>query len=190
MVWLAVILGGALSLLPVVRLWRAGLAAKAAATSAAVTAALSVVIASYYAPVAEGRADDRPVEVLAEGHVGSATCRSCHPGEHASWYGSFHRTMTQPASRETVLPQFERLELDWYGEPAVLEWRGERLWTKFVRGGGSPGPVERPIVQLTGSHHMQVFWYSTGAGREVAPISLSREPFLPITMAFWESRST
>ncbi len=188
MVWFAVILGCALSLLPVVRLWQAGLGAKAAATSAAVVAVLSVAAATWSAPAPDLPADDRPLEVLAPGHVGSVTCRSCHPGEHASWYGSFHRTMTQPATRDTVLPQFERLELDWYGQPVVLEWRGEQLWTKFIRGGGAPGPVERPIVQLTGSHHMQVFWYSTGVEREVAPIpvcfKIEEGMWIPLTSVF------
>ena len=30
--------------------------------------------------------------------VGSESCRSCHPSEHASWGRSFHRTMTQRAT--------------------------------------------------------------------------------------------
>lgn len=35
--------------------------------------------------------------------VSSSACKSCHPGEHASWHRSWHRTMTQVASPETVL---------------------------------------------------------------------------------------
>jgi len=96
--------------------------------------------------------------------------------------------MTQQATRETVTPKFDRLELDWYGEPVSLEWRGDRLWTKFVRGGGRPGQVERPIEQLTGSHHMQVFWYSTGSGRELAPVpvcfKIEEQLWIPLTSVF------
>ena len=35
--------------------------------------------------------------------------------------------------------------------------------------------MRRPIEQLTGSHHLQVFWYSTGAGRELAPLPMVAE---------------
>ena len=36
----------------------------------------------------------RPVEVLAETFEGSGACQACHPDEYATWYGSYHRTMT------------------------------------------------------------------------------------------------
>jgi len=122
------------------------------------------------------------------GYVGSASCRSCHPTEHATWHASFHRTMTQATSPSAVVPQFERVTLDWWGKPVVLEWRGEQLWTKFDRGGAIPAAVERPIEQLTGSHHLQVFWYSTGHGRELAPVPmcfhLEERVWLPLTTVF------
>ncbi len=121
-------------------------------------------------------------------HIGSGACRACHPAEHASWHGSFHRTMTQVASRDTVIAQFDRLELDWFGKPALLEWRGEQLWARFERGGQQPGPVDRPIEQLTGSHHFQVLWYSTGKERELAPFpmgfKLQERLWLPLTTVF------
>ena len=166
-------------MLPLLRLWSDGRLARLATCAAVVVSVGAVVFCTWGAATPQRARPDAPLRVLEDGYVGSATCRSCHPGEHASWHGSFHRTMTQVASRETVIPQFERLELDWYGEPVVLEWRGDELWTRFVRGGGRPGPVERPIEQLTGSHHMQVFWYSTGEGRELAPV----EPWRPWSRA-------
>lgn len=133
---------------------------------------------SSHAPLAQPSGD----------HTGSGACRSCHPAEHASWHGSFHRTMTQVATRDTLLAQFERLELDWFGKPALLEWRGEQLWAKFERGGQQPGPVDRPIEQLTGSHHFQVLWYSTGNERELAPFplgfKLQERVWLPLTAVF------
>ena len=168
--WFAVILAGLLALAPLLRLCGGSSRARLAAVCAGTAGVVSVTLCTVYAPAPARARADRPLEVLDAGHVGSATCRSCHPGEHASWHGSFHRTMTQKATRANVVPEFDRLELDWFGEPVVLEWRGDELWTQFVRGGGRPGPVERPIAQLTGSHHMQVFWYTTGAGRELAPV--------------------
>jgi hypothetical protein len=39
------------------------------------------------------------------GYLGSGACRSCHPGEHASWRESYHSTMTR--------------------EPDALSWNGQ-----------------------------------------------------------------
>ncbi|MCU0864902.1 MAG: C cytochrome precursor [Planctomycetes bacterium] len=156
--------------------------------AALVGGGLVVANATQVAPSPLPPPEQRPAIAAGGGYVGSGTCRSCHPGEHASWHGSFHRTMTQLATRAAVVPDFERLQLDWFGSPAVLEWRGDRLWTSFTRGGRRPGRVERPIEQLTGSHHLQVFWYSTGEGRELGPFPLAykieERIWLPLTTVF------
>jgi len=39
--------------------------------------------------------------------TGSTTCESCHPDHYASWHRTFHRTMTQEATPETVLGAFD-----------------------------------------------------------------------------------
>lgn len=139
-------------------------------------------------PFAADVSPDRPLQRSEAGYAGSGSCRACHSGEHGSWHGSFHRTMTQVATRDALVPRFDRLELDWFGQPVVLEWRGDRLWTHFRRGGKDPAPVERPVVQLTGSHHLQVLWYSTGSGRELAPVPMcfkvAEGIWLPLTAVF------
>lgn len=131
---------------------------------------------------------NRPVEVLEDGYVGSKSCRSCHPGEHASWHESFHSTMTQVATRETVVSEFDQLELDWFDKKVVLEWRGDQLWTIFDRGGSRAAHVERPVEQLTGSHNLQVLWYATGQGRELGPVpmcfKIEEGIWLPLTSVF------
>lgn len=133
-------------------------------------------------------ASNRPIEVLEDGYVGSKSCRACHPGEHASWHGSFHRTMTQVATRETLVADFERLQLDWFGKEVLLEWRGDRLWVVFDRAGKRPAHVERPVEQLTGSHHLQVLWYSTGDGRQLGPVpmcfKIEEGIWIPLTSVF------
>lgn len=130
----------------------------------------------------------RPRVAPTGGYVGSAACRSCHAAEHASWHRSYHRTMTQEVRRDTVAAAFERLELVWADQPLVLDWRGDALWVDFVRGGAQPGRVRRPVVQSTGSHHLQVLWYSTGAGRELAPVPLVyqrvEQRWLPLSAVF------
>ena len=47
------------------------------------------------------------------GYAGSGACKSCHPGEHASWGATFHRTMTRAASDSSFEPTLPtRLEQD------------------------------------------------------------------------------
>src|SRR5689334_16565617 len=41
------------------------------------------------------------------GFVSSASCRSCHPREYASWHASYHRRMTQPATPDAVKGTFD-----------------------------------------------------------------------------------
>ena len=45
----------------------------------------------------------RPLEVRSEGYVSSETCQSCHRSEYETWYASYHRTMTQAASPQSVM---------------------------------------------------------------------------------------
>lgn len=116
-------------------------------------------------------ADLRPLEDPADGYVSSKTCRSCHPGEYASWHHSFHRTMSQVASPETVLGDFDDVELTYHGWTyRLFEVDGLHFFeaerAAGVAGPGSPARLyRRPIVQTTGSHHIQVYWFPTGEGR-------------------------
>src|SRR5437870_148339 len=41
-----------------------------------------------------------------EEYAGSASCRGCHPDQYASWHRTFHRTMTQVASPESIRGSF------------------------------------------------------------------------------------
>ncbi len=90
--------------------------------------------------------------------VGSESCRSCHPSEHASWGRSFHRTMTQRAT------------LDEGGKRGTL--LGPIPSGPVARGGGEvslarslegvvwreAGKTDRRVVLTTGSHHYQAYW--------------------------------
>src|SRR6187399_157439 len=48
------------------------------------------------------------------GYATSAACRSCHPGEYASWHRSFHRSMTEPASEQTIRAPWTGVRLGWH----------------------------------------------------------------------------
>lgn len=113
----------------------------------------------------------RPIQVRTDGFVSSAACKACHPAQYDSWYGSYHRTMTQVATPQTVLADFDGVRVDdVHGAPMRLERRGDEFWAEF-NDPGAEGPergrprITRRVVMITGSHHQQIYWYATGHGR-------------------------
>lgn len=109
----------------------------------------------------------RPVAVADEGYVSSRTCRSCHPGEYTTWHASYHRTMTQVVTSDTMLGDFDDVRLDYHGVEYHLIRDDDVFF--FVSTQRKPdGEVvqdRRPILLSTGSHHLQAYWYPTGIGR-------------------------
>ena len=110
--------------------------------------------------------EDRPLEVRDGGYVSSQACRSCHPREHATWEGSYHRSMTQVATPDTVLAPIDGEPQRVYGRTFELRWRGSELWVR-------EGESERRIVMTTGSHHFQAYWLETGDGRKIELFELA-----------------
>ena len=138
----------------------------------AVSTGLGVTLAlTGSRPIPESEVVDRPVEVTADGYVSSDTCRACHPSEYESWHGSYHRTMTQVATPDTVSADFDGVRVEAvHGSPMQLERRGDELWAEFDDPGWEGPDAERPrirrrVVMMTGSHHQNVYWYATGHDR-------------------------
>lgn len=118
------------------------------------------------------------------GYVTSDNCRSCHPQHYDSWHRSYHRTMTQLPSRETVRGDFEKVTLEFQGEKYHLERDGDDFWVDMVdpdwryvqtlkraaRQAISPSEESNPprtrkrISMLTGSHRMQAYWIPSDHG--------------------------
>jgi hypothetical protein len=137
------------------------------AVIAAKAAAISAMLAASGCGAPEravaGRA--RPVEVPGEGYVSSDACRTCHPSQYASWHASYHRTMTQVATPQTVATSFDGVTVAAIpGEPIRLEQHGDQLQAEFVDPDGG-GRITRMVVMTTGSHNQQIYWYATGNGR-------------------------
>ena len=107
----------------------------------------------------EARVSVSPTKSSEGGYVSSDACKACHPGEYASWHRTYHRTMTQVATPETVLGDFDDVKLEYFGKQFHLERRGDEFWVS--QEGGSSAKV----VQTTGSHHYQVYWISMGKGQ-------------------------
>jgi len=137
---------------------------------------------------------EKPGPGTVVGYVSSAACLGCHPGEHASFARTFHRTMTQVASPATV-----RAPLD--GRPLVLDGRtirleqrgGAEVWATLpdpdaiIEGKRAPD-VTRRVVLATGSHREQAFWVAgkrSGDLRLVPYVWLIEEQaFVPRREAF------
>lgn len=116
----------------------------------------------------------RPASTTQPAYVGSAACRGCHPSEWHSFRATFHRTMTQDASPETVLAPLDGRPLIRDGAVEAtsrLERRGTTIVATLpdpavlaARVLGAIGPdapvpiVERPVVLTTGSHREQAYW--------------------------------
>ena len=103
------------------------------------------------------------------GYVGSKNCQSCHEDQFESWHRSYHRTMTQIASADTVQADFHNVALTNDGVRFVLSQKSNELWVRMERaapvpGEPSPEPVDVRAGLVTGSHHMQVFWVPSGDG--------------------------
>ena len=123
------------------------------------------------------RAEDHPIAVSENGYVGSDSCRECHEHNYDTWYDSYHRTMTQVASRQTSAASFDDVEIE-FADPEIekvtLRQNGDELSfeTEEKDAMDQPQIVRRPIVLLTGSHISQGYWYPSGQGR-----ALKRFPF-------------
>jgi hypothetical protein len=100
-------------------------------------------------------ADRRPTEVRADGFRSSDTCRACHPSQYASWHASYHRTMTQIATPETVATSFDAVTVETAtGGPMQLEQRGQQLWAEFADPDSTPSasdaqPTDTPRASAT-----------------------------------------
>ena len=107
------------------------------------------------------------------GYVSSDKCQSCHPSQYASWHHSYHRTMTQVATPQSVVGDFEGVTLRSKLGDFLLETRGDEYWagkidpsraTKLQNGDGSPhaglvAPEDwKQLVMTTGSHQNQAYW--------------------------------
>jgi len=156
-------------------------------------AALVVARVSYRVmDTSQELAKQRPIEVQEDDYAHSDSCKACHPGEYGTWHDSYHRTMTQVASPQAVLGDFNNVTLRFGGRSYRLFRRGDQFLVEMDdpawMGDGTPPRVERPIVMTTGSHNLQVYWFSTGRGREVAQLPfdyrIAEKEWIPDHLSF------
>ncbi len=124
--------------------------------------------------------NDRPVAFARDGFVTSDTCRSCHPDEHASWRASYHRTMTTLPTDETTTADFSDTVVEALGKQFHLFRRGEEFWVRMDESAppapgmpAEPSLVEKRICMVTGSHHLQIFWYPSERTRQLTMVPVA-----------------
>jgi hypothetical protein len=148
----------------------------------------------------------QPIALGVEGFATSNSCRSCHPSEYASWHASYHRRMTQSASRLSVaaetLRQGGRLRVESTGRTVEIFSREHELWASLpdpaLTSAAPPEAYESAfraapsrdvrIELLTGSHHHQGFWVKGARQGELrslpAVYSIDEQRLLPRRDAF------
>ncbi len=141
----------------------------------------------------------RPIEVSNLGYAASDACRDCHPQNHATWFASYHRTMTQVARPEVVLGNFDDVKLSQSGRDYHLRKVDDVCWVEMLDPAAIPGtpeasqPVHRPIVMSTGSHHMQAYWFPIGVRRTLAILPFvflnETQEWIPRSAAFLQPPS-
>ncbi len=116
-----------------------------------------------------------PHQVAHGGFTGSTACRDCHREQFDSWHGSYHRTMTQVATPETVVAPFDRVRLSSRGRDYLFTREADAFYVTMVDPDWEAGAIangvdierSRPpavklrVVMTTGSHHQQGYWVSS-----------------------------
>ena len=145
-----------------------------------------------------------PKQEAANGYISSKACRDCHPDQHASWSRSFHRTMTQVVTPETMAAPAEEFRSNLHGRDFHFfaendrffidvvdpDWDAERVKVGLttISENESPPYVRRQVVMSTGSHHYQSYWINGAKGNRLwrAPwmYHIQRERWIPLLDTF------
>ncbi|MEZ5963730.1 MAG: cytochrome c3 family protein [Planctomycetota bacterium] len=123
---------------------------------AVVLAPLAVIAALVYGHDPVAAEAERPLIHRADDYVGSAECASCHPDHHASWAKTYHRTMTQRASPETVVGGFDGRVVEMFGGKARPFREGDRFFMEVPARDGSRYVGE--VALAVGSHRYQQYF--------------------------------
>jgi len=90
--------------------------------------------------------------------AGSDSCRGCHEDRHESWHRTYHRSMTQVATAETVLGDFDGNPRTWWGMTIRPVKRNGQFWFDYYRSPQDQRPIaSHRIVRTVGSHRYQQY---------------------------------
>jgi len=89
--------------------------------------------------------------------AGSETCHTCHRGRFSSWHRTYHRTMTQEATPETVQGRFDGRSIDQWGMTVRPVREGDRFFFEYLAPGGDRVVARYPVDRTVGSHRYQQY---------------------------------
>ncbi len=86
----------------------------------------------------------------------STTCQSCHPDHFASWHRTFHRTMTQEATPESVQGAFDGQTVSYFGITARPYQRDGQFFIDYLRKDGTAFKTLH-VLRTVGSRRYQQY---------------------------------
>ena len=162
------------------------LLARAPRKSLSVAASLGVLVMlaggfALYQPSVDLELESQtPYVSTLDGYRSSDECAACHPGEYETWHRTYHRTMTQRASEQTIFADFKDVTLESWNRQYKLDRIDDRFYVDMVdpdwdfdtyhgirrpQPSAEPPHVQARVVMVTGSHHMQTYWVPSRNGR-------------------------
>lgn len=128
-----------------------------AAWSIALVSALALAIYAGVRLVGERSALNQSFDNAATAFVGSDACEGCHADRHESWYGTFHRTMTQEASAQSVQGRFDGQSLDYWGLRVTPVEENGRYFFNYSNLETGERLSRMEIERTVGSHRYQQY---------------------------------
>jgi hypothetical protein len=104
------------------------------------------------------------------GFIGSNACRACHAEHFESWQRTFHRTMTQLASAQSVVGAFDGRTVNYAGKSARPFMRDGRYFMELPRAEG--GTREAEVALTVGSRRYQQYFEREARGNDFAFVRL------------------
>ncbi len=89
--------------------------------------------------------------------AGSDSCIECHEDRHASWYRTYHRSMTQTANPETVQGRFDGQPLTYWGVTIKPVRRNNEYWFDYSLPDSNEVFASYQVVRTVGSHRYQQY---------------------------------
>src|SRR5690606_19805550 len=127
------------------------------AGAAALLALAALLVYAGVRIISERSALNRPFDNAATAFTGSDACEGCHADRHGSWYGTFHRTMTQEASPASVQGRFDGQSLDYWGLRVRPVEEDGRYFFEYANPETGQTLARMEIERTVGSHRYQQY---------------------------------
>ena len=138
-----------------------------------IAGALAVTVGGAAVSRSLARDLSTPVDLPRVTYTTSRSCVMCHPQRYETWHRTFHRTMTQSATSDAVVGDFNDATLTYQGVTSRFTRDGERYVIETL----SPaGVMERyGVVMTVGSRRIQQYVARIGDHHVRLPVAWNIE---------------